>query len=49
MVVVDILLHQIVFGQTGVGTTAVGTSFINPVGIVTGIEITNSGTEYSTQ
>ena len=37
---------NVVFGQTGVGTTALGSSFINAVGVVTGIQITNSGTEY---
>ena len=37
---------NVVFGQTGVGTTATGRSFINAVGVVTGIEILNGGTEY---
>ena len=37
---------NVVFGQIGVGTTAIGRSFINAVGVVTGIEITNGGTEY---
>ena len=31
---------SVVFGQIGVGTTALGTSFINAVGVVTGIQIT---------
>ena len=38
---------NVIFGQTGVGTTAVGRSFISAVGIVTGIEVTDGGTEYS--
>ena len=37
---------SVIFGQTGIGTTALGRSFINAVGIVTGIEITDGGTEY---
>ena len=37
---------SVVFGQTGVGTTATGRSFINAVGIVTGIEVLTGGTEY---
>ena len=37
---------SVIFGQTGVGTTATGRSFIDAVGIVTGIEILTGGTEY---
>ena len=37
---------SVVFGQTGIGTTATGRSFINAVGIVTGIEVLTGGTEY---
>ena len=38
---------SVVFGQVGVGSTAVGSSFINPVGIVTGVQVSYSGTGYS--
>ena len=37
----------VTFGQVGIGSTALGSAFINAVGVVTGVQVSYSGTGYT--